>query len=333
MIALIAAAAWGALVVEDARGLRALFESAGRYSPSFSPAAIGETLRERVGVNLLAEQREWGLARKGARTLVFGAGAVGLIAPVSDARRARRAMTAWRLEATNRAAAIAGRRLLLASGRKAKALLAEMSRGKAAYALLRGPASLWMQLMPPLQSATFALEASAAGLIARGLVVPASQAALLAGAAPASCEGAPPGCLRAGIGPAGREVLAFALRQAGRPPPAENTSRFTARIDSFDLEQLSDQPSLPLAVLWSISYDAPAGQGPALAGQLDLASVAAALAELTPLDAIRGSGAAGVYAAYLLYGSLLRHAGPLTISGKPAGDAAEVELRLPISSR
>jgi hypothetical protein len=170
-------------------------------------------------------------------------------------------------------------------------------------------------------------------LIARGLVVPASQAPLLAGAAPASCDGTPPGCLRAGLGPAGREVLAFALRRSDRPPPAENASRFTARIDGFDLEQLSDQPSLPRAVLWSISYDAPAAQGPALVGQLDLASVAAALAELTPLDAIRGSGAAGAYAAYLLYGSLLLHAGPLTVSGKPAGTAAQVELRLPITSR
>ncbi len=37
------------------------------------------------------------------------------------------------------------------------------------------------------------------------------------------------------------------------------------------------------------------------------------------------------YAAHLIYGPLLRNAGPLTLTGNPAqGNTAEVELRLPL---
>ena len=73
--------------------------------------------------------------------------------------------------------------------------------------------------------------------------------------------------------------------------------------------------------------------GPALAGHLDLAQVAAALARLTPLDALSGPWPAGAYAAHLVYGPLLRNAGPLTLTGDPlpsSKDAAQVELRLPL---
>jgi len=40
---------------------------------------------------------------------------------------------------------------------------------------------------------------------------------------------------------------------------------------------------------------------------------------------------AGAYAAHLLYGPLLRNAGPLTVTGNPQqGGAAEIEVRLPL---
>ena len=56
-----------------------------------------------------------------------------------------------------------------------------------------------------------------------------------------------------------------------------------------------------------------------------------ALSGMTPLDAIRGALAAGAYAMHVVYGQLLRNAGPLTVTGFPArGDAAEIEIRLPL---
>jgi hypothetical protein len=333
--ALVPAHASGALVVEDARGFKALFETTGAYSASLSPGAIGGTLSDLVGVDLLDERPEWGLAR-GARVLAFARDAVGLSAPIKNRKSARRAMEAWRKEGSNRAAAISARRMLLASGRGAAELIKAMRSPKPLPRELRsharGPAWLWLRFEPPLRDAVFTLDASAAGLIARGLVVPAKKEALLAGSAPGPCEGTPAGCLRAAVGPAGREVLAYALREAGRPAPGE-VARFSARLEGFDLRQLSDERSLPRAALWSISFDIPAPSGPALAGQLDLADIDKALDTLTPFDAVRGSAAAGAYAAHLLYGSLLRAAGPIGVTGSPAGNAAQIEVRLPITSR
>ncbi|HEX9577380.1 MAG TPA: hypothetical protein VF993_06485 [Myxococcales bacterium] len=335
LAAAIPASASGALVVADARGFKALFESAGSYSPSLSPEGIGRTLIDMVGVDLLSEQPKWGLAR-GARILAFTPGAVGLSAPVKNLKSARRAMAIWRKGASNRAGAISAHRVLLASGRGAAALVKAMKRPKPLSKELRsrarGPAWLWLRFAPPLREALFALDASAAGLIARGLVLPANKAPLLAGSAPGPCDDAPAGCLRAGIGAAGHDLLGDALREAGRSPPPD-AARFSSRLDGFDLRQLTDQRSLPRAPLWSISFDAPAAAGPALAGQLDLADIDKALATLTPLDALRGSAAASAYAAHLLYGFLLRAAGPLTLTGSPAGNGAEIELRLPITSR
>jgi hypothetical protein len=327
LIAALLLSAWGALVVQDARGLRALLQTAGTHAASLSPESVGRMLRDVVGVDLLAEQPEWGLAPRGARTLFFTENGVGLAAPLKNAKSARRAMNAWRKDAPNRAAAISRGRVLLASGRGAASLISSMKRGKPLPA--RGPLWLSLGLDGPLRSAALTLDASAAVLIARGLVVPTRKAALLSGSPPGPCPGS---CLRAGLGPAGRDVLAFALRHAGRPVP-ENAARFSARIDGFDLRQLTDERSIPRAVLWSMPADPPAGPGPALAGQLDLAEIDRELAKLTPLDALRGSAAAGAYAAHLLYGSLLRNAGPLTVSGSPAGNAARIEMRLPITSR
>ena len=78
------------------------------------------------------------------------------------------------------------------------------------------------------------------------------------------------------------------------------------------------------------AFDAPEAGPDAFHAQLDLVQIDAALARMTPLDALRGSLAAGTYAARLLYGELLRNAGPLTVIGNPARDGAEIELRLPL---
>src|SRR5438477_6879072 len=105
-------------------------------------------LRDAVGVDLLAEQPEWGLAR-GARTLAFRQGAIGLSAPIKNRKSARRALSAWRKAASNRAGAVSTRRLLLASGRGAAALLEAMKRpgpvAKEFRPLARGPAWLWLR--------------------------------------------------------------------------------------------------------------------------------------------------------------------------------------------
>jgi hypothetical protein len=68
----------------------------------------------------------------------------------------------------------------------------------------------------------------------------------------------------------------------------------------------------------------------ALDGYLDLATLDAALSKVTPIDALRGSIPATVYAARLLLGNLLRASGPLHLTGKPHPAGAEVELHWPL---
>ena len=356
--ALVPASADGALVVESAAGLRALLETAGRRAASLSPDALGGTLRDRVGVDLLAEQPQWALSTRGPRALVLMLGSVGLSAPVADAKAARRALEAWLspsasgslpasrptrpkplkgpLASGDRAGMIApvagSRRLLTASGRHAAALVSAMahpspfSSDKALLSKATGPAWLYVKGQPPLRAALFALDASAAGLTARGLVTPLRDP-ILAGGAPGPCDGAPPGCLRAGLGPSGRAVLSIVLAQLQKALPAADA--VAVRLDGIDLQQVGGDRSLPRALRISCAA-AEAQPGPALVGQLDLAAIDASLRQLTPLDALRGSMAASVYAAHLLYGSLLRNAGPLMLSGVASKSGAEIELRLPL---
>jgi hypothetical protein len=352
-IALVPAAADGALVLDGASGIagiRALLETAGRRAASFSPGAIGRSLQDRVGVDLLAEPPEWSLAPRGARALVAMQNSVGLSAPVAKVKAARRALAAWLgpgarptrqkplkgpLAAGNRAGMIApvagSQRLLIASGKHAAALVSALahpsafSRDKALLAKATGPAWLYLKGRPPLRAAIFALDASATGLVARGLVTPVPDP-ILAGTAPAPCDGAPIGCLRAGLGPSGRGLLALALAPLQTALPAGDA--LIVRLDGIDVQQLGDERSLPRALRIS-AKPADAQPGPALDGTLNLAAIDDALAHLTPLDAIRGSLAAGVYAGHLLYGPLLRNLGPLTLSGEPAGTGAEIEIRLP----
>ena len=125
---LIPASADGVLTIENASGLRALLSAAAVHAPSLGPEEVGASLRADVGVDLLAEGREWGLARRGPRMLVFAGGATGLSAPVRDPKAARRALAAWLSGSTRRAGKVAAGRLLTASGRGAAALLKTMSR-------------------------------------------------------------------------------------------------------------------------------------------------------------------------------------------------------------
>lgn len=347
---LVPADAGGALIVQNAAGLRALLDTAGRRAGTLSPEAVGGMLRDRVGVDLLAEQRQWSLAPRGPRALIFMRDSIGLSAPVTNAKAARAALEAWLgpsrptrpkplkgpLAAGNRAGMIApvsgSQRLLTASGRHAAALVSAMahpspfSRDKALLAHATGPLWLYLKGNGLLRAAVFALDASAAGLAARGLVVPVRDP-ILAGAAPGPCDGAPMGCLRAGLGPSGRGLLSLFLAEFQKPLPAG--ASVAVRLEGIDLQQLAGDRSLPRALRISASAADPQ-PGPALSGQLDLAGIDAALSKLSPLDALRGSMAAGTYAAHLLYGLLLRNAGPLAVTGAAAKSGAEVELHLPL---
>src|SRR5207237_10203363 len=118
-------------------GTPALLATAGKYTATLSPGTIGRTLSSNVGVDLLAEQPEWGLAKKGSRALIFGQGSIGLSAPIADLKSARRALDAWLGTSArskgprvsgNRAGMIAAKRLLVASGPRAKVLVNAMAR-------------------------------------------------------------------------------------------------------------------------------------------------------------------------------------------------------------
>jgi hypothetical protein len=316
-----------ALVLDGARasaGLRAFLAEAGRHAPSLAPESVGRSLHASIGVDLLHEQPAWGLSKKGARAMVFISHAAGLSAPLADAKAARRALYAW-LQSPDRAGKIAGGRLLTASGRNAKALLAMLERRKPMRPG-RGPVWLYARLAEPFRSALLSIDASAQGLTARGNV--AADGDVLAGGAPAPCEGAPMGCLRAGLGPAGRAALAVALRAFGRDAPPAEAQRVAIALEGIDARLLTNESSWRAGLRFSTAFDGPPAPGPALAGQLDLTAVDGELAKLSPLDALRGSVAAGAFAAHLLYGALLRHAGPLTLTG----DGDRIELRLPLNS-
>ena len=49
--------------VEDANGAREFLTRAGQHAPSLTPEAVGATLRERVGIDLLAEPNNLQRAR------------------------------------------------------------------------------------------------------------------------------------------------------------------------------------------------------------------------------------------------------------------------------
>ena len=337
MIAILLAAALvppgvdGALAIEDASGLRAFFTAAGRYAASVSPESIGRSLRNRVGVDLLADRPGWGLGR-GTRIIAVLRGGTGLSAPVADVKAAHTALDAWRRAGPpDRVGRISGKRLLTASGRGSVELLKALAHPQPLPPPLAtaagGKAWVYVRMTEPLRVSVLQIDASAQGLGARGIVT--ASAPILAGRAPAGCDGGPPACVRAGLAPAGRGAMEVALQRLRMPPQPDlrTASRVEERLDEIDARRL-DALAPRVVIDGRESAD-----GPALAGHLDLAQVAAALARLTPLDALSGPWPAGAYAAHLVYGPLLRNAGPLTLTGDPlpsSKDAAQVELRLPL---
>jgi len=319
--------------VEEASGVRALLAKAGTHSPSLSPESMGASLEQRVGVDLLAEAPAWGLSRRGARLLVFSRGAVGLSAPVRNAAAAKKMLSSWIAEGPGRAGRVVGSRLFTASGQGAAALVRAMSRQTALTGELaaraKGPVWIWARLADPLRAMVLSVDANGEGLVARGTVT--ATGPLLSGHAPAGCDGAI-ACVRAGLAPAGRLALAAVLQRLGLVPQPElaTATRVEERIDTVEVRALTGPGSLPRALPLKAAFEGPEADGPALQGRIDLSAIGAALAELTPLDALRGPMAAGTYAFQVVYGRLLRNAGPLTFTGDPRGDAADVEVRLPL---
>src|SRR5262249_5704234 len=237
--------------VEDAAGARALLVKAGTYSPSVAPEALGPLLRERVGVDLLAEGPSWGLSPRGARLLAFSKNAIGLSAPVKDAAAAKKALASWIAQKAGRAGRISGSRLLTASGPGAAVLLAGMSRPvampRALAEVAKGPLWLWARLRAPMRAMVLSIEASEAGLTGRGLAT--ANGPILAGLAPAGCESGV-ACIRASLAPAGRSALGQLLELLAAPPQPQLSAaaRVEERIDEIDVPEIADPGSLPRAL-------------------------------------------------------------------------------------
>ena len=304
----------GALLFADAQsgaGLRAFFDGVARRAPAL---AAGSHLSAAVGPDLLADPLSWGLARSGPRAIVAASGAFGLTAPVRDAKAARAALDAWlrqvgpvgsrtiasrsafssgsgRRTRVGLVASLAGSlRIVTASGEQAPALIAALSQIGAktaatpplsrdgallaALARLSGPAALVLRGSDPLRATALDLAGSADGLIATGLVLAPSP--LLSGSAPdaAACAEGSLFCLRAALGPSGRELFATAARAylAAVLPPQEreaavraaalaaaSAERLVVRSDGADAHLLAEYATpLPALRLWAASSP-PAG--------------------------------------------------------------------------
>ena len=248
------------LSVEDASGLRALFQKAGTHAPSLAPDAVGATLLDRLGVDLLAESPAWGLAQRGARTVAFSSQAMGLSAPVRDAGAAKTMLASWLAQGPRRAGRVVGSRLLTASGEEAAALLKSMSRPvplpRDLAARAKGPVWLWARTAEPLRGMMLSIEASGTGVVGRGVV--AASGALLSGRAPAGCASGI-ACLRAASGPAGRRVLALALEklEATAQPELATAARVEERVDAIDVRELAQSRSITRALRIAAIFDAP----------------------------------------------------------------------------
>ena len=321
--------------VENAAGVRALLAKAGTYSPTVAPESLGPLLREHVGVDLLGEAPSWGLSPRGARLLAFSKGAVGLSAPIEDRAAAKRMLASWIAQKKgSRAGRVSDSRLLTASGHGASALLAGMARPtpmpRDLAAAAKGPLWLWARLRAPLRAVVLSIDASEAGLSGRGLAT--ATGPILAGLAPAGCESGV-ACVRASLGPAGRSALRQLLELLSAPPQPElaTAARVEERIEEIEVREIADPHSLPRALRIVAAFDGPASPGPAMEARVDLGKVDGALATMTPLDALRGGLAASAIAAHLVYGRLLRAAGPLAVTATPVpGNATELEVRLPL---
>ena len=131
--------------------------------------------------------------------------------------------------------------------------------------------------------------------------------------------------------------LAAAVETPGPQVPSGELPRGVTR-KPFGLAVDGPRPLCVELKRGAAALSTPCTEAPSLSGgsenaldaAIDLAGLDRALSKLSPLDALHGPVAAGGYGAHLLYGSLLRNAGPATLSGRPAGAAAELELRIPI---
>jgi len=295
---------------QGAAGLRAFFDGVAQRAPAL---AAGPRMAALDGPDLLAEPLAWGLAPSGPRAVVLASGSTGLTAPVRNAKAARARLQSWLAESgparlvrapplrsalaagegrRTRAGAVASvagaTRLITASGPHAIALLAMLAQAGTraaaplssdrvlapALARLTDPAAVVARGADPLRAAVLSLEASAQDLVARGLLI--APAPLLAGYAPGSsaCAGASLFCLRAGLGPSGREALALAARAylgALLPPAARQApdqlarraaaaaERVVVRSDGGDPRLLSSEGE----ALWALRLQAVTAPAPA----------------------------------------------------------------------
>ena len=181
-------------------------------------------------------------------------------------------------------------RLLTASGEQAQSLIAALGRVGArtnatatlagdaamrpALSRLTGPAALVLRSADPVRGAALALDGSAQGLIGKGLVL--ATAPLLAGHAPgvSACAGATLLCVRAALGPSGRDLLSAGARAYlrtlfGDAPEREAFDRgaqrasgaaeqLVVRSDGADVRFLSG----PRSPLWALRVVASTAPGP-----------------------------------------------------------------------
>jgi hypothetical protein len=308
--ALVPASAVGALLLEGAggaAGLREFLAAASAFAPALRPDEVGAQISRRVLVDLFsaAAAAKAGLAGTGARALVFSDSSEGLSAPIASAAQAGRALSAWLGEAgkprrTRRGrlagtlvsgqgaqtragtiATVAGsRRLLVASGRGAAALVSAMAHvgarrsdapplardGAVRTALeeAKGPAILWLRGTDPVLAVVLSVRGSAQGLDASGVLLPAGKEPILAGPSPAEeCAGAIL-CASANLGPGALPLLARAARElALRAVPSPGREPFdrllqsavraalgpaALRIDGLDAAGLTSTEAIPRAV-------------------------------------------------------------------------------------
>jgi hypothetical protein len=301
---------------QGAAGLRAFFGGVSQRAPALAPgprlaALVGPDLLAQPvswglafggpravvllngSVGLTAPVRDAKAARSALQSWLNESGPVrplrtpplrGALA-AGEGRRARAGMVSL---------VAGGLRLLTASGPQAAPLLAALSHVggrtagtaplsadlslRGALAPLTGPAALIARGPDPVRATALSLEGSAQGLVAKGLVL--ASAALLGSAAPgpSACAGAALFCLRAGLGPAGRELFARAARAylaavldpGAREAPdrlaqraAAAADRLVVRSDGLDARLLALERTVPWAPRLAAASAPPPPEGSA----------------------------------------------------------------------
>jgi hypothetical protein len=317
------APAQGALFIDDASGLKAFLDKAGTYARSLSSDEVGRQLAAQCGPNPLE--------RKG--TLVVSERAFGYVTAMPQ-KDARALLKQWKRP--TKIGLWSKGKLYTASGRDAKAMLKALQHSRP-LRLENKPLGFWVATAAPFKSATGSLDASASGLIATGVVT--ADAPIFDGQGPPPCAPEAIGCLRIALGPAAKRALietpvahgeiVSGLREKYRADIAK-ADRIAALLERIDAGAISNQKSIPRALHYSLSFEAPPSDGPQFELRLDLARVDEAFTHLTPLDALSGEAAAMAYAGHLIYTRLLQNLGPLLVTARMQEGAAHFELRLPL---